>query len=890
MEQYLSIKERYSDAILFYRMGDFYEMFLDDAIKASAILEITLTSRNKTQDEPIPMCGFPYRAADTYIAKLMENGCKVAVCDQVEDPNLTKGLVKREVVRVITPGMILSEELLDKGSNNFLAAISICQGFAGLSYLDISTGMFRTTETPLNKGKVPPALIDEALRIQAKELLLPASFDKDPSYCQLKKAFATVQISYLDGEDFKLEPAKKRLMEKFSTRSLQGFGCENLTAGTSAAGAILAYVQETQLQETEHILSLENYELNSYLIIDEHSCRNLELLKNIQNKNKKGSLISVLDKTITAMGGRLLKDWIRYPLIDIKEIENRLDAVSEAKANPGLRLSIRTLLKDVYDLERLGSKISMGHANARDLTALKNSLYKLPELFSHLNELSAPLFKGEFIDNRKEVAAELFELADLINRAIRPDAPISLNEGGIICDGYSQELDEILEISRNGRSWIAKTGAKEKEKTGLSSLKIKFNKVFGYFIEVSKAQALSVPDNYIRKQTLVNAERFITEELKEVEFKVLNAQEKRAAIEYSIFCEVRKSILKKTFSILRIAKFLACVDVLLGLAAAADENNYTRPHLNQDQILKIDEGRHPVVEKMIVGEGYVPNTIMLDNEKNQVLIITGPNMAGKSTVLRQVALMVLMAQMGSFVPAKQADLCIIDRIFTRVGALDNLALGQSTFMVEMEETANIVNNAKENSLVILDEIGRGTSTFDGMSIAWAVAEYLHDLNGKGVKTLFATHYHELTRLEHLKPRVKNFNIAVKEFNDNIIFLRRLVPGGTNKSYGIQVARLAGVPDKVIAKAKEILAAIESKDGSPALSSMESGMDSGMDGLKPKKGRRSPKPDQQMDLFKTNDHDEIIAELEATDVSTITPIQALNLIYNLKQKIRSKVFI
>ncbi len=878
MEQFLSIKERYSDSILFYRMGDFYEMFLDDAVKAAAILEITLTSRNKTQDNPIPMCGVPYKAADTYIAKLIENGCKVAVCEQVEDPGSAKGLVKREVVRVITPGMILNEELLDKGSNNFLAAICVSQGFAGLSYLDISTGMFRTTEAPAKNGKIPPALIDEALRIDAKELLLPASFDKDPFYSHVKRPFAAIQISYLDGDDFKLASAKKRLTEKFRTRSLQGFGCEDLTAGTAAAGAILAYVQETQLQDTDHILTLENYELNSYLLIDDRSCRNLELLKNIQNGDKKGSLISVLDKTITAMGGRLLKNWIRYPLIHIDGIEQRLDAVAEAKENPGLRQSLRTHLKEVYDLERLGSKISMGHGNARDLTALKTSLYKLPQLFNDLNQLTSPLFQGELIEAREQVSTELFELADLINRAIRPDAPIAMNEGGIICDGYNEELDEILEIARDGRSWIAKTGAKEKEKTGLSSLKIKFNKVFGYFIEVSKVQSQSVPDHYIRKQTLVNAERFITDELKEVESKVLNAQDKRATLEYSLFCKVRESILQKTPSILKMAKFLACVDVLLALATAAEENNYTRPELNRDKVLEIKEGRHPVVEKMIIGERYVPNSIRLDNDDDQVLIITGPNMAGKSTVLRQVALMALMAQMGSFVPAEHANLCVIDRIFTRVGALDNLALGQSTFMVEMEETANIVNNAKQNSLVILDEIGRGTSTFDGMSIAWAVAEYLHDLDNKGVKTLFATHYHELTRLEQLKPRVKNFNIAVKEFNDNIIFLRRLVRGGTNKSYGIQVARLAGVPDQVIAKAKEILAKIESngKEVEPDAAP-----------VKTMPAAVEKKQDQQMDLFENHDHDEIISALEATDISTMTPIEALNLVHNLKQKIRSK---
>lgn len=886
MEQYLSIKKRYPDAILFYRMGDFYEMFLDDALKAAPVLEIALTSRNKTQEDPIPMCGVPHRAADVYIAKLIESGLKVAVCEQMEDPRSAQGIVKREVVRVITPGMILNEDLLDKKSNNFLAALCICQGAAGLACMDISTGMFRTTQTVAVNGKVPLSLVDEALRIDAKELLLPASFKGDPTYSQLIKAFETIQISYVGNENFKLDSARERLKEKFRTRSLEGFGCEDLTAGTAAAGAILSYVQETQLRETDHVLTLERYELNTYLIIDDRSCRNLELLKNIQTSDKKGSLISVLDCTITAMGGRLLKAWIRYPLISMDGIEARLDAVAEAKENPGIRNSLRTHLKDVYDLERLGSKISMGHANPRDLTALKISLYKLPLLFKDLNQLSASLLQGHGIEDREKVSTELFELADLINQTIREDAPLALNEGGIICDGYSPELDEILEIARNGRSWIAKTGAKEKEKTGLSSLKIKFNKVFGYFIEVSKIQSQQVPDHYIRKQTLVNAERFITDELKEVESKVLNAQERRSSLEYALFCKVRESIVQRTPSIFKIAQFLAEVDVVLALATTAEENNYTRPALNKDQVLDIEDGRHPVVEKMVVGERYIPNSIRMDNTSDQVQIITGPNMAGKSTVLRQVALISLMAQMGSFVPAARADLCIIDRIFTRVGALDNLSLGQSTFMVEMEETANIVNNAKENSLVILDEIGRGTSTFDGMSIAWAVAEYLHDLDGKGVKTLFATHYHELTRLEKLKPRVKNFNIAVNEFNDNIIFLRRLVPGGTNKSYGIQVARLAGVPDAVITKAKQILASIEQSPDQVVTQDKKQVKKQTKNNHSARSGSRQ----QQMDLFAGHDYDEIIKVLDQTDISTMTPIDALNLIHELKQKIRSKAMI
>ncbi|MBF0228181.1 MAG: DNA mismatch repair protein MutS [Desulfamplus sp.] len=808
MEQYFSIKKKYPDSILFYRMGDFYEMFHDDAIKASAILEITLTSRNKQQDDAIPLCGVPYRAADAYISKLIENGCKVAVCEQVEEAEDAKGLVRREVVRVITPGMILNENLLDRNSNNYLLALSLFENDAGLAWLDISTGTFKTTQTKTNNGKIPDELLDEVLRVDPSELLLPINFQTDPTYNYIRKRFSHKSITYLEKINFKFPDAKERLMDKFKTRSLKGFGCEELNAGVSAAGAIISYIQETQLQDTKHITSIQSYYLNSFLVIDDRSCRNLELLRNIETSDKRGSLISVLDKTVTAMGARLLKNWLRYPLKDKVGIELRLDAVEEAFKQKQLRTTLRINLKSVYDLERLGSKISMGQGNARDLLSLKNSLLKLPEILNNLNQLHSTLFKD--LEYGAVVASELMEIANLIESAIREDAPMVLNEGQMIKTGFNSTLDELIELSENGKAWIVKEGLKEKEKTGLSSLKIKFNKVFGYFIEVSKGQASSVPANYIRKQTLVNAERFITEELKKVESKVLNAEDKRAALEYEIFSEIREQIVAKTSSILKMARFLATVDVLLCFAENADLSNYTRPKINSEQIISITDGRHPVVEKMIDGERYVPNSVILNNETNQLLIITGPNMAGKSTVLRQVALLVLMAHTGSFVPAAEASIAITDRIFTRVGALDNLSQGQSTFMVEMEETANILNNATENSLVILDEIGRGTSTFDGLSIAWAVAEYLHDLNGIGVKTLFATHYHELIALEKIKPRVKNFNIAVKEFNDNIIFLRRLVEGGTNKSYGIQVARLAGVPEKVVMRAKDILNEIEKR--------------------------------------------------------------------------------
>jgi len=733
MEQYFSIKEKYPDTILFYRMGDFYEMFYKDAEKAAPLLDIALTSRNKNNDTPIPMCGIPFRSADTYIAKLIKKGCKVALCEQIEDPALAKGLVKRKVVRVITSGMILNENLLDKDSNNFLLCICINNRYAGLSFLDISTGLFCTTEINTENGRIPDALINEALKLDASEIILPFYFKKDPAFNYIKKVFSSKQITYLEDSVFNFSEAKLILTKKFKTRSLQGFGCEDLRAGVVAAGAIISYVEETQLQTTDHILCLKKYELNSYLLIDDKSCRNLELLKNIQTGDKKGTLLNVLDKTVTAMGSRLIKTWIRHPLIKKNDIEKRLSAVSDAKQQKFLRQSIIGNLKSVYDLERLGTRISMGHGNAKDLIFLKKSLFKLPDIFNDLNKFSSILFKGGNIENKDKVLRELTELANLIHRAIRQDAPHTLNEGGIINNGFDEELDELLEIARHGRKWILKTGIKEKEKTGLSSLKIKYNKIFGYFIEVSKIQAKSVPNNYIKKQTLVNAERFITDELKQVESKVLNAQEKRSALEYLLFCKIKNQVTKKTESILKIADFLASIDVLFCFAKIADENNYLKPEINIKKEISIINGRHPVIEQMITGERYVPNTVNLDNDENQVLIITGPNMAGKSTVLRQVAIISLMAQMGCFVPAEKASLCIIDKIFTRVGALDNLSQGQSTFMVEMEETANILNNAKENSLVILDEIGRGTSTFDGMSIAWAVAEFLIIMNLQDLK-------------------------------------------------------------------------------------------------------------------------------------------------------------
>lgn len=881
MAQYLAIKETCQDAILFYRMGDFYEMFLEDAVKAAGILEIALTSRNKNDPDPVPMCGVPYKAADLYIAKLIEKGCKVAVCEQVEDPAQAKGLVKREIIRVITPGMILNDSLLDRQTNNFLVAISKTPEHAGLACIDISTGSFTTCQVKRTSGTIPYALLDEALKLSPKEVLLPESFKSDPAMAAIRKTFSHVEITYLDNYTFRPDNARQLLTEQFATRSLEGFGIERMQACICAAGAAISYVRDTQLSDTSHIYKVIPYNLNDFMVIDDRSCKNLELLTNIQTQSPKGSLIQILDKTVTAMGGRLIKQWVRYPLVDKDLIQQRLHAIEELIDAPATHQTLGDLLKSVYDLERLGSRISMGQGNARDMLSLKNSLSVLPVLFKEVEIFESPILNGAGLngagtDEKQALVEGLEELAQLIGKAIREDAVHVLNEGNLINDGYSPELDELLSITRDGKSWIAKTEKKEKESTGLSSLKIKYNKVFGYFIEVSKAQSAQVPDHYIRKQTLVNAERFITQEMKAVEDTIFNAQERRNALEYEIFCTVREKVAQRTKDILTMAQFIAAVDVVQGLARAAVENAYVKPDINDDRHIDIQDGRHPVVEKLIQGERYVPNSIFLDDTQCQQILITGPNMAGKSTVLRQVALTVLMAQMGSFVPAVSASICITDRIFTRVGALDNLSSGQSTFMVEMEETANIVNNATEKSLVILDEIGRGTSTYDGMSIAWAVAEYLHDLNGKGVKTLFATHYHELLQLEEIKPRIKNYNIAVKEFNDNIVFLRSLVKGGTNRSYGIQVARLAGVPDDIIDLAKSVLASAEHHPMTPAPLPAP---------VKKKKGSKKQSNSGQMNLFGPSD-DDLRQMLHNVDIAQMTPLDALNFLNELKLKVEA----
>ena len=861
IKQYLSIKAKYPDTILFYRMGDFYEMFFDDAKFASKILEITLTSRNKKDEFPVPMCGVPFRAAQTYISRLIKNGCKVAICDQVEDPRTAKGIVKREVVRVITPGMIVDNEFLDEKSNNYVLSLSKNSDSTGISYLDLSTGAFR-----LSESEDLLSIIDEIRRVSPSEIVLPESSKNDQFFSSIIKSLPEKSITFLSDNVFEYKKGYKKLIDQFKTISLKGFGCEDLKAGIRAAGALIFYVQETQKQKIEHIRSVETYSLNNYLIIDNLTCRNLELTSDIISKTRKGSLLGIVDRTVTSMGARQLKTWIRYPLVDEIKINLRLDAVEDVKNNIRIRRNIREILKSIYDLERLGSKVSMGYSNARDLYAIKRSINSIPDILSNLSHLKAEFFKWD------ENFDDLYELADLIKRAIRDDALPTINEGGIIRPEFNKELSELVEVRSQGKSWLAKLEAKEKKLTGITFLKVRYNKIFGYYIEIPKTRLKDIPGRYIRKQTLVNAERFITDELKTYEDNIISANERVAALEYQIFNDVRQEVIKNNPAIQKAARFLADLDCLCAFAEVADQNNYNRPEITRDGAIMIDEGRHPVVEKMITGERFVPNNIKIDNDESQILIITGPNMAGKSTFLRQVALLVLMAQMGCFVPAKKASISIVDRIFTRVGALDNLSQGQSTFMVEMQETANILNNATEHSLVIMDEIGRGTSTFDGFSIAWAVAEYLHDLKDRGVKTLFATHYHELTDLVKTKNRVKNYNIEVGEWNDEIIFLRKLVKGATNRSYGIQVARLAGVPEKVVSRSKKILFNIENKERRLNGSCIFQKTDNSL------KERQ-----EQLNLFR-GPESFVIEKLKKLDTLKITPLEALNYLNKLQKEL------
>jgi len=848
LRQYMGIKEEYPDAILFYRMGDFYEMFFDDAEIASRALGITLTSRGNFNGKKVPMCGVPHHASQSYVSKLIESGWKVAICEQVEDPKASKGIVKREVVRVVTPGSILEDGEVDSKTNLYMAAICGKDSPYGLAHLDLSTGEFRVTEI-----EDWDEVLDELGRIMPAELLFLES-DEMP----LRRGLSSYRLEKLSGEAFDPRKAETLVREQLGVKSLAGFGCEEMEKGIVAAGAVVYYLQQTQKAKPVHIKEITSYRLGDYMFLDESTTVNLELFRTMRRQSVKGTLFHVMDRSVTPMGSRELKKWIAYPLVDVFQIRRRLAAVASFRDDRILREEMREQLRGIYDLERLNGRISLGRANARDLVALKYSVRRLPEIKEMLTPSTS--------ERLEEIGAKLDtlqDIGDLIDRAICEDPPISIKEGGIIREGYDEELDRLIAATRDGKTWIAELAASEQKRTRISSLKIGFNRVFGYYIEVSKANLHLVPPDYIRKQTLANGERFITEQLKEYEDLVLGAEEKRVALEYEIFGGISRKVALENRRIKEVGKLVAELDALAGLSETAELNSYTCPEVTEGTVIDIVDGRHPVIEQTVKEEDFVPNDIHLDDRLQQFLIITGPNMAGKSTILRQTALTVLMAQMGSFVPAARTTIGVVDRIFTRIGASDDLARGRSTFMVEMNETANILRHATPRSLVILDEIGRGTSTYDGLSIAWAVAEALHDRQARGVRTLFATHYHELTELVSTKERVKNFNIAVKEWNDQIIFLRKLVPGGTSRSYGIQVARIAGLPEQVIDRAKEILENLEGEDldeaGRPRLAHSEK-----------LKGKQAS---LQLNLFGVQDQ-RLKKRLKSLDISSMTPLEAL----------------
>lgn len=874
LRQYLDIKEEHKDTILFYRMGDFYEMFFDDAKVASKILGITLTSRNKKNEaNRVPMCGIPYHAATGYLAKLVKAGKRVAICEQTEDPSEAKGIVRREVVRVVSPGVVTDDQLLDDKDNLYVASLyrkdKKDQILFGISFLDLSTGSFHLGEFLDVEGDAE-IILDQLTRMTPAEILISEA-NQDVLTKLLNTATTLLPglcITQRPETSFHFSSSEELLCDHFQVTNLAGFGCNELKEAIRCAGALLEYIQDTQKTELGHIEKLTPIDLDRILQIDDSSRRNLELTQTIIGSKREGSLLSVLDHTCTPMGARLLKQEILFPLQDVARINERLVAVQFLFKNANIRREFRELLESIYDVERLNSRMVLGNGNGRDMLALKESLARLPGIKELLSNCDAPRIQhiGEEIDN-------LTDLHQLVDTSINEEAPITLREGRLIKEGYNQELDELIHIQRHGKQLILDLEAQERAATGIAKLKVGFNKVFGYFIEVSRINADKVPENYIRKQTLVNAERFITPELKDFESKVLGAQERRLELEYQLFTDIRKTLAMESSRLLKSAALLAKIDFLVCLAEGAHLYHYQRPVVDDGEMIDIVEGRHPVIERSIPSGKFVPNDVHLDQDKEEVLIITGPNMAGKSTILRQTALIVLMAQMGSFVPAESATIGVVDRIFTRVGAMDDLRRGQSTFMVEMNETANILNNATEKSLVILDEIGRGTSTFDGLAIAWAVAEDLVQKNDKGVKTLFATHYHELTDLAKTEDRVRNYSIAIREWNDTIIFLHKLVKGGTNRSYGIQVAGLAGVPDRVVQRAGEILKNIEQGefgiDGTPNIAK----------GTKSRKSRRKTHPNQ-LSLFPPSEGDTIRNRLKNLDADNLTPRQALDEIYAL----------
>ncbi len=873
MQQYIDTKKDYPDCILFYRLGDFYEMFFEDALTASKELEITLTGKNCGQKERAPMCGVPFHALESYLNKLVQKGYKVAICEQVEDPKTSRGLVRREVVRIVTPGTNLDAQALDETRNNYIMCINL-EDHYGISIADVTTGDYYVTELE-NERK----LLDEIHRFAPSEIICNEAFRMSGVDLTDLKERLGIAVYPLESWYFSEETAVGILLSHFKLSSLDGLGLKDYACGTIAAGALLKYLYETQKTSLSHMSHLKLYSTGKYMIIDSSTRRNLELVETLRENQKRGSLLWVLDKTKTAMGARMLRNFVEQPLIEKKEIEGRLDAIEELNSQSMNREELREYLNPVYDMERLVSRVTYQTANPRDLIAFKSSLSMLPHIKTILGE-----FHCKELKQIQKDLDPLEDLYQLIDASILEEPPISIRDGNILKEGFHEEVDKLRHAKTEGKTWLMELETKEREKTGIKNLRIKYNKVFGYYLEVTNSYQNLVPEYYTRKQTLANAERYITPELKELEDIILGAEDRLVSLEYEIYREVREKIADQVLRIQQTAKAVAKADVLAALAMVAEQNHFCRPSINEKGVIDIKDGRHPVVEQMITNDMFIANDTYLDNGKQRISIITGPNMAGKSTYMRQTALIVLMAQIGSFVPASSAQIGIVDRIFTRVGASDDLASGQSTFMVEMTEVANILRNATANSLLVLDEIGRGTSTFDGLSIAWAVVEHISNPKLLGAKTLFATHYHELTELEGKLDNVHNYCIAVKEKGDDIVFLRKIVPGGADRSYGIQVAKLAGVPESVIERAKVIAQELSENDISGVVSNLA--QEGSLLVREPKK-KMDEVDISQISLFDTVKDDDIIAEIQEIDVSRLTPIDALNKLYQIQSKIKNR---
>lgn len=869
MQQYVEVKEKYKDCILFYRIGDFYEMFFEDAITASKVLEITLTGKDCGQEERAPMCGVPYHACDVYLNKLIENGFKVAICEQVEDPKLAKGLVKRDVIRVVTPGTNMSQAILDENTNNYLMSIYLSKDMSGVSVVDITTGEFKTCRiSSIAK------LADEINKYSPAEIIGNDDFLNAPLDFEYMKDRQKIAISKTPEHYFNQSICEDVISRQLGTNNMAGLGLSDMPESIYSTGALLQYLHETQKNSLEHINKLEIYSIDDYMIIDSSTRRNLELTETLRDKNKKGSLLWVLDKTKTAMGARLLKNYIEQPLIMEDEINNRLDAIEAFNNDVITRDEIREYLNPIYDMERLMTRISLRTANPRDLIAFKSSLKLLPFIKRLVAAFDTTLFKKMYED-----LDELTDLYELLESSINEEPPILIREGGIFKDGYLNDIDVLKNAKTDGKTWLADLEAREREKTGIKNLKVKYNKVFGYYFEVTNSFKSLVPEYFIRKQTLANAERYTSKELDELAGTIIGSEDKLTALEYQEYVKLRDRLAGELVRVQKTAHCIAVLDVMASLSYVAVANNYIRPEISTDGVIDIKDGRHPVVEKMTANDMFIANDTYLNNLESRISIITGPNMAGKSTYMRQTALIVLMAQIGSFVPASHAHIGICDRIFTRVGASDDLASGQSTFMVEMSEVANILRNATKNSLLILDEIGRGTSTYDGLSIAWAVVEYISNSELLGAKTLFATHYHELTELEGKLSSVNNYCIAVKEDGDDIVFLRKIIKGGADRSYGIQVAKLAGVPDIVIKRANEICNTLIDADINTKIKDIKVRND-----FSDSKSKKNNKADGQMSLFADFNESAIIQEIKTADLGNMTPMKALLYLNELQERL------